>query len=187
MNNFTSVKKIYDIQAKKDRELTDLNRDLEKARAELKEASDTLELTEDEAEYKKASEAVRDAKERITFINRLISKKEVSLSPEERRELEKGLRSDHEAITKDYAKKIDASLNDLLGSCEEYQKHVKDFKDVAEVLAVLSGSHPSQGIKVQFNDLGTVSSSTAFSSFVNWYSNLQNQKEMFSKNGLPFN
>ena len=187
MNNFKTVKKIYELQTKKDRELTDLNGQLEKARADLKEASDIMELTENKVDYDKASEAVRDAKERITFINRLISKKEVSLTPEEFKELEKELRTDHEAVTMDYAKKIDASLNDLLRSCDEYGKHVKDFQEASDVLAVLNGLHPSKSMKMRISDVGAFYNSSNLSSFIAWYSNLQNKKEILSRNGLPFN
>lgn len=174
------------MQARKDKDLAEIESQLSKARADLKNASAIVELTDNKDEYDKAGEDVRKAKESITFFNRVKEKKATPLTDTERREIEKELRANHDAITKHYADTIDKKLKDLLSTCAEYDKHVKEYQDAAKICALLNRTNNYQALTFSFNDIGKANASTALSGFITWYAAYLNKINVLNRHGIKY-
>lgn len=122
-----TAKLIEDMNAKKARDIATITEVINKAKRDLDTATNVLEVTDDEDEYKKAAEDIAKAKTTITLNNRKLKALDTLITPEDLKDITAVIMTRYHELNTTEGARINNALMDLIKLMETYENEVAEL------------------------------------------------------------
>lgn len=180
-----AIKYISETDERKKNDVAVINETIQNARRSLNEAARVLEVTEDEEEYKKASETIASSKTTITLANRKLKTLETLISDEEYKELLTVIRSRYHELNEDKGNQINKALMDILSMLEEYEREVKELSSIESKTRELAGKTDYYTSPIKMNNLRIEDDEYKwFENFIRFYCSYRGKIYNLKKSGV---